>query len=255
MSYILDALKRAEAERNGALPARPALPASFAPPPAAPARGVRLLLVLGLGAGALLGAFALNMWRSDATVAPATPATAIEPKTQTPSPTQQVAGSAAATTTPRVARAEEEANMRADAPPAAIILPPPGQAKAQAKSASGEAARAPATQAAAKPAPSPQPSLQSASVAPHSTVSTAAKAPASTAPGTLRDLPEDLQREIPPLAISGFLYAANPADRSVLINNRLRREGDEVAPGLVLESLQQNGMVLNYRGHRYRSTY
>jgi general secretion pathway protein B len=35
----------------------------------------------------------------------------------------------------------------------------------------------------------------------------------------------------------------------------LRHEGEEVAPGLVLEKLQPKGAVMNYKGYRYRVAY
>jgi general secretion pathway protein B len=72
---------------------------------------------------------------------------------------------------------------------------------------------------------------------------------------TLRELPEQIQREIPPLAISGYIYSRNKAESTVLINNRLLHEGDEVAPGLTLEKMMPNGMLLNYKGYLYRASY
>jgi general secretion pathway protein B len=71
----------------------------------------------------------------------------------------------------------------------------------------------------------------------------------------LQELPPQIQREIPPIAINGYIYASNPAERSVLINNHLRREGDQLADGLTLEKLLPREMVLNYRGYRYRVSY
>jgi general secretion pathway protein B len=38
----------------------------------------------------------------------------------------------------------------------------------------------------------------------------------------------------------------------VLIDKVLRKEGDEVAPGLVLEQLLPKGAVFSFRGYRYR---
>jgi general secretion pathway protein B len=194
MSYILDALKRAEAERGGAGPARAALPASFFPAAGASGARARLWLGTGLLGGATALAFALAALgnRPEAAVVTATPAA-----------TNQAASPEPATTQAQ----------------AVIIPPPPARMPASAPAKAAKAALPP------------------------------------PAPVTLRDLPADIQREIPPLAVGGFLYSANVADRSVLINKRLRREGDEVAPGLVLEALQPNGMVFNYRGYRYRSTY
>lgn len=51
------------------------------------------------------------------------------------------------------------------------------------------------------------------------------------------------------------MYSKNPADRLVLIDKALRREGDEVAPGLILERLQPKGAVFTFRGYRYRVPY
>ena len=82
-----------------------------------------------------------------------------------------------------------------------------------------------------------------------------AATPAPERIALLQELPAQIQREIPPIAINGYLYASNPADRSVLINNRLRREGDQLADGLTLEKLLPSEMVLNYRGYRYRISY
>lgn len=71
----------------------------------------------------------------------------------------------------------------------------------------------------------------------------------------LRELPEHIQREIPAMTIGGYIYSGSRADRSVLINNRLLREGDEIAPGFMLEQMMPNGMVLSYKGYRYRTSY
>ena len=71
----------------------------------------------------------------------------------------------------------------------------------------------------------------------------------------LRDLPEAVQRTIPPISVGGYIYAAKPAGRSVLINKKLVREGDQVAPDLVLERMTPNGMVFNFRGTRFRTSY
>jgi general secretion pathway protein B len=71
----------------------------------------------------------------------------------------------------------------------------------------------------------------------------------------LRELPEALQRDIPVLTVSGYIYADLPADRSIIINRKFLREGDQVASDLLLEKLTPGGMVLNFRGTRYRATY
>ena len=72
---------------------------------------------------------------------------------------------------------------------------------------------------------------------------------------TLQQLPEALQREVPRVSVGGYIYSPNPADRLLLVDKMLRREGDELAPGLVLERLLPKYAVMNYRGTRYRVAY
>ena len=71
----------------------------------------------------------------------------------------------------------------------------------------------------------------------------------------LRDLPEPIQRSIPQVAVGGYIYSKNAADRLLLIDKVLRREGEEVAPGLMLEKLNPKEAVFNFKGYRYRVPY
>lgn len=72
---------------------------------------------------------------------------------------------------------------------------------------------------------------------------------------TLQQLPEAIQREVPRVSVGGYIYSPNPADRLLLVDKMLRREGEELAPGLVLERLMPKYAVMNYRGTRYRVAY
>ena len=69
------------------------------------------------------------------------------------------------------------------------------------------------------------------------------------------ELPADIRGQLPKLKIGGYIYSSKPAERSVLINNKLLREGEIVAQDLRLEQLLPDGVLLNYRGHRYRVGY
>ena len=71
----------------------------------------------------------------------------------------------------------------------------------------------------------------------------------------LHELPEPIRRAIPTYTMDGYMYSANPADRMILIDKVLRREGEEVAPGLVLEKLLPKGAVFSFRGYRYRVAF
>ena len=82
-------------------------------------------------------------------------------------------------------------------------------------------------------------------------------APATPAPveeyvQSLHELPEPIQRAIPAIALGGYMYSKNPADRLLLIDKVLRREGEEVAPGLVLDKLLPKQAIFSFRGYRYR---
>ena len=109
------------------------------------------------------------------------------------------------------------------------------------------AERAPTEVAARTPASVPE--------APVRTVAATAAPPAEEYVRTLQELPEAIQREVPRVSLGGYIYSPNPADRLLLVDKMLRREGDEVAPRLVLEKLQPKHAVMNYRGHRYRVAY
>lgn len=229
MSYILEALKKAEAERRGevspavraplvaSMPAR--RPAWRAPWPWMAASGV-------------LVAVAAALWlvpKKDSppsvqvAVAPSRPALVIPPQEAAQPSVQEEPAPAPSKPKDKVAKkpAEKPAEKK---PPKQPVKQESAQARKQADK-QGETADA-------KKATQPEVSI-----------------------ATLRELPEQIQREIPPLSIGGYLYSGNKADRTVLINKRLLHEGDEVAPGLVLESMQPNGMVFNYRGYRYRTGY
>ncbi|MYN30716.1 general secretion pathway protein GspB, partial [Duganella levis] len=105
---------------------------------------------------------------------------------------------------------------------------------------------------------SSQPAQSQAQSAASAKPSTAAANPASTSDEpvvNLRDLPEPIQRAIPPVAVGGYIYSKNAADRLLLVDKVLRHEGEEVAPGLLLEKLQPKEAVFNFRGYRYRVPY
>jgi general secretion pathway protein B len=214
MSYILEALKKAQAERElGSAPTIHAATIHAAPVRSAASRKP---LLIGLGAGALVaGVTAFAMLRQSAP------------------PPQPIVVAAAPAPAP------------APQAPVAVPVAPPAPAPVV------EAPKPlPKPVAAVKPPEPPPPK-------PERVEPVAAPEPApveDTAP-PLSQLPEAIQREVPRIAVGGYIYSANPADRLLLIDKVLRREGEEVAPGLVLERLLPKAAVLNYRGYRYRHPY
>jgi general secretion pathway protein B len=248
MSYILEALKKAQAERQ--LGTSPTIHAPAAAPVPAP-NAVRKPLVAGVAAGALLAAAGLLIWHQQ-------PAR-VQVAAVAPAPVK-----AAAATAPvrQAAVADEPAPHvalvgKAD-PPARPAAPEPAAVARPAAPVVTAAAKAVAP-AAVRPAPAP---VQGASVAPvpapaavQPAAPVGATVAAEDAVRSLNELPEAVRRDLPKVAFGGYMYSPNPADRLVLVDNILRREGEEVAPGLVLEKLLPKGAVLNYRGSRYRVAF
>lgn len=68
----------------------------------------------------------------------------------------------------------------------------------------------------------------------------------------LRQMPEDFRRRLPALAVNIHLYSANPIENLVYINDRQYRRGEEVTPGVRLEEIVPEGVVLSYEGKRFK---
>lgn len=244
MSYILEALKKAQAERQlGDAPTIHAPQAAQAAPAGTTARKP---LLLGLGAGALVvAAGVLLFWRAGPAPAPvAAPAT-----TATPS---APAAPVAKAPPPASATLDVSAPPAPPAAPSAAQSAAPSAAPVSAPAAPTQAPAAPAATRTVPPAPPPavaQPAPRAAAPAP-----TPVSAPEDSLP-FLQQLPEPLRSEVPRVAFGGYMYSANPADRLLIVDKVLRREGEEVAPGLVLEKLLPKTAVMNYRGTRYRVPY
>lgn len=79
--------------------------------------------------------------------------------------------------------------------------------------------------------------------------------PAAPAPGERVPAIAGLPSDAPKLAISGGVYSDNPAQRMLIVNGQVLHEGAEVAPGIVLEQIRPRAAVLNFRGGRYTVAY
>jgi general secretion pathway protein B len=252
MSYILEALKKAQAERQ--LGHSPTIHAPTLQAGVQAAAGSRLKqpVVLVVAAMAVvIAVLAVLVWRPAAPVA--VPAVAVAPGgLATPASRANPTNSANQVTSadsvnpvypansvdPSVTTAATQplpAPVAALPPPVATapVLPQPPLAKAPALA-------------------QPQPPVAPAAAAP-AVVAAAVKAEEPVL--NLRELPEPIQRAIPQVAVGGYIYSKNPADRLLLVDKILRREGEEVAPGLLLEKLHPKEAIFSYKGYRYRVPY
>lgn len=69
---------------------------------------------------------------------------------------------------------------------------------------------------------------------------------------TSSGLPSSIRKTLPVMSVAVHAYSATPGDRLVSINGRLLREGDTLAPDLKLEQITADGMIFTYRGYRFR---
>lgn len=69
------------------------------------------------------------------------------------------------------------------------------------------------------------------------------------------DLPEDIRRQLPQLSVSGASYSENSSRRMLILNGQVFREGDRVSEGLELVQIQLKSAVLDYRGTRYSISF
>ena len=64
----------------------------------------------------------------------------------------------------------------------------------------------------------------------------------------LAELPDDVRRTVPTLAIGGSVFSPQPAARMVIVNGQVFREGDSLAAGLKLEQIRPDVGGLQHPG-------
>lgn len=226
MSYILDALRRADAERDrGTVPGIHAQPGYGAPlPSSAPiARKPWLWLAAGAGAVLVVGALAWYL------LAPAGGVRRAEE-----APAAPVANPAAPVLAP------------ASPPPMALPSPPPMALAPQPPILQAPiAAAAPLIRSKPKPA------------APAASVAEAAPKPAASAEKiyALNELPDEIRSQLPAVTIGGSMYSNTPADRLLIVNGQVAHEGDKIGNEWVLQQIRLKNAVLSFRGYRYTVSF
>ena len=260
MSYILDALRRAEAERGrGAVPGihTPAVPVPGAMPVAGRSAISPVLVAVAVVAVAAVAAggtwwFLQRPVPAGAIVVAAAPATsaAVAPSMPTVASTAPPAAVASPEPAPAVAPAVTP-------PPA----PAPRAAAPQRERPAPSSSVAPRSPAAdperARPAaPSPRERTPAAPASRAADVAVANPAPAAApaATGTVfaqADLPEAVRAQLPSLKISGVTYSSNPVYRMAIVNGQVLHEGDPAGPGLLLEKIEPGRTIWSFKGYRY----
>jgi len=73
-----------------------------------------------------------------------------------------------------------------------------------------------------------------------------------SSPPLLQELSAAMQAEIPSLKLAGHTYALEPYQRLIIINGRILREGDLIAPDLRLLEITWKGVTIDFKGTRFR---
>jgi len=71
----------------------------------------------------------------------------------------------------------------------------------------------------------------------------------------MAELPEEVRRLIPPLAITGAVQTQDPRNSLLLVNGQVLSPGAELAGDVVLESVAAHSAVLRMGSTRFRVTF
>lgn len=222
MSYILDALKRADAERERG--AAPGLHTRHQVPESSPGTTpTRRNIGLALAGGLLLVLLALVFWEG------------------------------------RAPDASPSASALMPPPPASLPVPAPLPVPVPAPVVVDEVPKAQALPLAAasvaKPLDTPDAKPVSQTAAPATAPVSAPATPPKPAPAAiplLAELPQDLRNQMPKITITGSVYSDSPAQRLLLVNNLVLPQGSQVASDLTLEEIQPRSSVFSFKGTRFR---
>jgi general secretion pathway protein B len=64
-------------------------------------------------------------------------------------------------------------------------------------------------------------------------------------------LPPDVRAQLPTFKLGGSVYSKDAAHRMLFVDGQLMREGQTVAPGVVLEQIQAKAAVFKFMQFRY----
>lgn len=137
----------------------------------------------------------------------------------------------------------------------AITMPPIAAAPAASPKPLPEIAPPPVSSPPAKPKAQPAVATPAESpTAPPVTPTASALPPPTPAPSSAKnnESPPALQPELPPINITVHAYSTEPNERLAGINGRLLHEGSEISPGLKLERITEEGVILNFKGRRIK---
>lgn len=231
MSYILDALRKSDQQRQRGVTPTLLTAQAIAAEPGRPENWVYgLIAAVLVGAGIVIGW--LHPWQSEppapegATVA--REVIAAKSRESSPRPTAP----APVTAAPEPVSKDRNRNQARDRPAPSV--------------SNGETRGMPPNAVATAPEVAPTP-------VPEKPVTAGLTDSASEQRAmTMGELPLAIRQELPSMQISLHLYSTRPWNSFVSINNQMLQEGAYPAPGLRLEQITPDGMIFSYKGYRFR---
>jgi len=250
MSLILDALKRAERERNAdAVPAPGdvAVPVAGRAQPRAPRRLIAVAIAVAIVVAAAL---AWTLLRDGKPAQPSRAAIAQpQPQPQPPAIKARPAPPESSPEAPLVVPGTESVASLDDLTDEALVdseppmpVPTPTPAPAPVEPEPQVEPKAEEPEAAAPPQPAAPSSAQPQEIP-----------PALTQPAPLRkfrEMPPDYRADFPALKVEIHVYEKAVPKRFVMVNGRRYRQGERLADGPQLVEIVPEGMVLEFRGEK-----
>jgi general secretion pathway protein B len=225
MSYILDALRKSEQERQPGTPVRPGGPVHNV---SLPSRG-GWLLVIGIILLLFLLAAAVVFWHSTV---------------------KRISSEAAVAAT-----SPTEAPLAAPpaAEPVAVVLPSVTAVKSESPVRDlAEQTQVPVPVTPKKPSTAPR--RKAVAIEQRSSLQTDGPGVLLETDNTLllQQMPPEMQRAIPPMAVTIHVYSSQESQRILFINNREYHQGSLIEGGARVEAIVPDGVVLSYQGERFK---
>lgn len=228
MSYILEALRKSDRQRQrGAMPTLQMAP-MILPAPKRPSRiyYAALAAVLLLGAGIMIGW--LRPWQVELQVSEVEPVAA----------KLRISAEQQSTPAPLLATPETAANAAQE------------YSAMDSTAAAQQGVQHARRRAVAKPIATPEIAMPEI-VTPENSDRPAGLAQEQR-PIPMVELPFQIQREIPDMAVQLHAFSSIPGERLVSINSIRLREGESLTPGITLEKITPEGMIFSYKGYLFQ---
>jgi general secretion pathway protein B len=236
MSYILDALKKSDQQRQrGATPTLQVAQVTVAAPKRPTLIYYGLLATVLLVTGIAIGW--LHPWQ------PEQPPFGTEPvAAESPTPISQQAVPAPSTVPPEMPGKPAQEFPVPNLTRAEPVAPVAGAVKPGNPALDSSAPKAAMLM--------PNKPMQAKSI-PEKSAGNAGDAPEQKAI-PMNELPQQIQQEVPAMTVQLHSYSGKPSERLVYINSTRLREGDSLMPGLTLQQITPDGMIFSYKGYRFQ---